>query len=147
MGNYRKPRKYKLQNVYMRFYFKANHPSIDVLEEVFWDGEKLPTYTETAQMWASHSSSSTKPIISRSHKKLLIETLDFDSNISTLLLEINGFIDDCKIIVHGGIMSSANVWRNNRRSAYTGVFKNGDNWQAFISIKKRKTYLGTFSNQ
>ena len=97
--------------------------------------------------WEGTFTEEIKPIIWRSQKKLIIEKLDFDSNISTLLSEINGFIDDYKIIVQRRKKNSANVWRSNRRSVYTGVFKNGDNWQAFISIKKRKTYLGTFSNQ
>ena len=98
-------------------------------------------------MRVSPPSSSTKPIISRSQKKFLIETRDVDSNISNLHLEKYGLIDDCKIIVHGSRKKNANVWRKNRRLAYTGVFENRDNWQSYISIKKRKTYLGTLSYQ
>ena len=36
---------------------------------------------------------------------------------------------------------------SSRRSHYTGVFKNGDNWQALISIQKRKAYIGTYANE
>ena len=41
--------------------------------------------------------------------------------------------------------------RNNiissRRSQYIGVFRNGHNWQALITINKHKMYLGNFESQ
>lgn len=36
---------------------------------------------------------------------------------------------------------------SNRRSTFIGVFKNGPNWQALISIDKRKTYIGTYATE
>lgn len=34
-----------------------------------------------------------------------------------------------------------------RRSKYRGVSKNGNNWQVLIMVKKKKKYLGSFSNE
>jgi len=33
------------------------------------------------------------------------------------------------------------------RSNYIGVTKNASHWQALISVQKRKTYIGTYSNE
>ena len=32
-----------------------------------------------------------------------------------------------------------------RRSKYIGVFKNNHNWQAFITMNKKKIYIGSYS--
>lgn len=34
-----------------------------------------------------------------------------------------------------------------RRSQYIGVFRNGPNWQALISINNKKTYIGSYSSE
>jgi len=36
---------------------------------------------------------------------------------------------------------------SNRRSRYTGVFKNGSKWQALIAIKMKKTYIHTYADE
>ena len=104
-------------------------------------------YAKTTQICQDSQQSNSKQVITRTQKRLIIETHNFDENIATLLSTINRFIDDHMIIVHGKRKNIAKVRNSNRRSTYTGVFKNGDNWQAFISINTRKTYLGTFSTQ
>ena len=81
------------------------------------------------------------------HKRLLVQTHDFSQNIQRLLAAVKGSIDEDKIIVNAKKKSEAKVCRSNRRSRFTGVFRNGDNWQSFISIEKRKTYLGTYDTQ
>ena len=34
-----------------------------------------------------------------------------------------------------------------RKSSYIGVSKNGPNWQAMISVDKRKSYIGTYNSE
>lgn len=34
-----------------------------------------------------------------------------------------------------------------RRSEYTGIFKNGNRWQTLVSVMKKKTYVGTFMTE
>lgn len=40
-----------------------------------------------------------------------------------------------------------NTTNSSRRSNFIGVFKNGPNWQALISINKKKTYIGTYATE
>ena len=81
------------------------------------------------------------------NKRLLVQTHDFSQNIQRLLAAVKGSVEEDKIIVYAKKKSEAKVCRSNRRSRFTGVFRNGDNWQSFISIEKRKTYLGTYDTQ
>jgi hypothetical protein len=39
------------------------------------------------------------------------------------------------------------ISNSRRRSSFIGVFKNGPNWQALISIDKKKTYIGTYKDE
>ena len=95
-----------------------------MIRKYFW------LYTKTTKACQDSLQLSTKQIIAKTQRKLIIKTHNFDENIATLLLSINRFIDDHMIIVQGKRKSIAKVWNSNRRSTYTGVFKNGDNWQA-----------------
>ena len=81
------------------------------------------------------------------HKRRFLDTIDFQQNIAALLSTIKRVTNENKMVVHGKRKSIARVRMSNRRSHYTGVFKNGDNWQALISIQKRKTYIGTYTNE
>ena len=81
------------------------------------------------------------------HKRRLLDTIDFQQNIEALLSTIKRVTNEGKVVVHGKRMSTARLLLSSRRSHYTGVFKNGDNWQALISIQKRKTYIGTYTNE
>ena len=81
------------------------------------------------------------------YKRRFLDTIDFQSFVETLLLTIKRVTNENKVVVHGKRKSTARVRMSNRRSHYTGVFKNGDNWQALISIQKRKTYIGTYTNE
>ena len=80
-------------------------------------------------------------------KRRFLDTIDFDLNISILLSKIKRVTDESKVIIHKKKKSTARVRLSTRRSHYTGVFKNGDNWQALISIYKRKTYIGTYTSE
>jgi len=58
--------------------------------------------------------------------------------------------DSSVTLVYGKSKSAPRIGSNglsSRRSSYTGVFKNGRNWQTLISIKKKKTYIGTFGSE
>jgi hypothetical protein len=63
-----------------------------------------------------------------------------------LLHTIEGIPDNINPI----IIAAKKIQRKNlsdRRSTFIGVSRNGPNWQAMISINKRKSYIGTFSWQ
>ena len=66
---------------------------------------------------------------------------------SILLIKVFYSIILWLLFVHGKRKSTARVRVSSRRSHYTGVFKNGDNWQALISIQKRKTYIGIYASE
>ena len=91
------------------------------------------------------SSSKTALASSQYHKRRLLDTIDFQPKIVALLSTIKRVENESKVIVYG--KSIARLLVSNRRSHYTGVFKNGGNRQALISIQKRKTYIGTYTNK
>ena len=111
---------------------------------------EMKSMNETQLNEYSLSIGSTSKIImvpTQFHKRRLLDTIDFQQNIEALLSTIKRVTNEGKVVVHGKRKSTARLLLSNRRSHYTGVFKNGDNWQALISIQKRKTYIGTYTNE
>ena len=93
------------------------------------------------------TSSNTTMTPNQYNKRRFLDTIDFQSFIETLLSTIKRVTNENKVVVHGKRKSTAKVRVSSRKSHYTGVFKNGDNWQALISIQKRKTYIGTYASE
>jgi len=62
---------------------------------------------------------------------------------------INGVRDDNRITNLRAVTAAGNA-ENRRRaqkntaSGFLGVARNGNNWQAYIRVNKKPTYLGTF---
>ena len=81
------------------------------------------------------------------HKRRFLDTIDFESNIARLLTTVKRVLNENKVMIHKKRKSAARRLVSSRRSQYTGVFKNGDNWQTLISIHKRKTYIGTYTKE
>lgn len=50
------------------------------------------------------------------------------------------------VIIHGKKKAERKA-SSARRSNFIGVSKNGPNWQAMISICKRKAYIGTYQTE
>lgn len=84
----------------------------------------------------------------KSNKRLLLDEKDLEKNLNTLLQDLEGVFNPHATIVNGKRKAA---WKANsysqRRSMYIGVAKNGPNWQALISINKRKTYIGTYRTE
>ena len=81
------------------------------------------------------------------HKRRLLDTIDFEPYLSALLSTVRRVANEHKIVVHSKRKSAARQVISSRRSQYTGVFKNGDNWQALITINKKKTYISTYATE
>ena len=114
------------------------------------DFTNLTSMNETQLRYYSSSlttSSNTNMTPNQYNKRRFLDTIDFQSFVETLLSTIKRVTNENKVVVHGKRKSTARVRVSNRRSHYTGVFKNGDNWQALISIQKRKTYIGTYTSE
>ena len=69
----------------------------------------------------------------------------FSKMIQSLLKTIS-YLEDT-IIINRKDKSAQAMHLSSRRSQYIGVFKNQNNWQALISINKRKTYIDTYSTE
>lgn len=54
--------------------------------------------------------------------------------------------DPSMSIIHGKKKAERKAL-SSRRSNYIGVSKNGPNWQAMISICKKKAYIGTYQSE
>lgn len=68
------------------------------------------------------------------------------NKFDSLLKSLNAIIDPSRILITESSKLPYSVRTSNRRSRYIGVFKNGEKWQALISIKKKKTYIATFDS-
>ena len=83
----------------------------------------------------------------QANKAKNLDTIDFETNIDSLLSTLKMVMNEKKVLVYGRNKIVRRHLASIRRSQYIGVFKNGDNWQALISIHKRKTYIGTYVNE
>ena len=54
--------------------------------------------------------------------------------------------DQSMIVIHGKKKSERKA-NSKRRSDFIGVSRNGPNWQAMISIQKKKAYIGTYQSE
>ena len=50
-------------------------------------------------------------------------------------------------MVTGKTKSNRTVTTSKNRSRFIGVSKNGPNWQALISVNKKKMYVGTYDTE
>ena len=84
--------------------------------------------------------------VHRKKKKLILQGQDFTVNCNRIT-QLCDQLPDGVPILQGKRKPSRNVDGSFRRSGYIGVSRNGPNWQSLISIRKRKTYIGTFATQ
>ena len=76
-----------------------------------------------------------------------MEKEDFGKRLESLYDQLNKFTYLENIVTYGKRKSDRQQNKSLRRSSYIGVSRNGLHWQAMISIKKRKTYIGTYDDQ
>mmetsp|Transcript_25068 Transcript_25068/g.27808 ORF Transcript_25068/g.27808 Transcript_25068/m.27808 type:complete len:120 (-) Transcript_25068:75-434(-) len=73
--------------------------------------------------------------------------MDFSAKLSSLYKQLDRVGSNTALAIKGKRKSDRQQNKSVRRSSYIGVSKNGLHWQAMISIKKRKTYIGTYDDQ
>lgn len=81
------------------------------------------------------------------NKKLNIDENYLELKIHELVETLNMAVSDPNTIVIFGKKKNERKANSLRRSNFIGVSKNGPNWQAMISILKRKAYIGTFTDE
>ena len=85
--------------------------------------------------------------VKRSKKKLLLQKIDFERQLSKLQADLAMIPTSSSEIITSRTKSIRSDDFSIRRSQYIGVSRNGPSWQALIAIKKRKTYIGTYDDQ
>ena len=81
------------------------------------------------------------------NKKLNIDEEYLETKIVRLVDTLEQLVWDPNTIIIQGKKKAGRKADSARRSSFIGVSRNGPNWQAMISIQKRKAYIGTFSDE
>lgn len=102
----------------------------------------IQDFMQTSQMKIENTQNCQK-----TKKKLNLERKDFRNNLKTLIKDLEKLPSSIFEIINGKGKSRRKYDRSFRRSCYTGVSRNGPNWQTLIAINKRKTYVGTFETE
>ena len=104
------------------------------LNEMCTNLARVECRTDTSADSFPHSSS-----LIKDEKKI-------DEKIRALQKELGKVKDDSLTIIVGKRKTRRQA-NSDRRSSFIGVSRNGPNWQAMISIRKKKTYIGTFEEE
>jgi len=94
----------------------------------------------------SNEIASSSSVKSKNKKVRMLQTFNLDDQcdrLETLLNQLKYGVE----IISGKAKSRRSSDNNPNRSIYIGVSKNGPNWQALITVHKRKTYIGTYATQ
>lgn len=90
--------------------------------------------------------SSAPRIKRRANKKLILELVNLDGFVDDLLRLFTQVLHD-GVVIMSKRKSTRTKNMGSGRSKFIGVSMNGPNWQALISVNKKKTYIGTFTSQ
>lgn len=80
-------------------------------------------------------------------KTTRIDSLSFDIELNCLIESLDIFNNPKEKIFYSHKKGKDRVNASARRSSFIGVCKNGPHWQALISIRQKKTYIGTYPSQ
>jgi hypothetical protein len=81
-------------------------------------------------------------------KNLIFNKADFDGKANRLLNVISSVTSsNVTLVVSNKKAESKEGPLSSKRSSYIGVSLNGPNWQALVTIMKRKTYIGSYKTQ
>ena len=84
----------------------------------------------------------------KSKKNLMIKLGDFSNRADTLLNVLQSITSSNVVLVTAKKKAESRRGPlSNKRSEYIGVSRNGPHWQALITIKKRKTYIGSYRSE
>lgn len=96
-----------------------------------------------AQTWLSKQNSQ---LDHKAVKGKVLSTENLELRMTYLLKALEE-ITDCDSLIVRATKKVQRRNRSTRRSSFIGVSRNGPNWQAMISINKRKSYIGTYSSE
>jgi hypothetical protein len=83
----------------------------------------------------------------KNSRTIRIDSLSFNTELQNLIEALNLFKNPEEIIFYDHKKGKDRVNASKRRSRFIGVCKNGPHWQALISIRQKKTYIGTYTTQ
>lgn len=85
---------------------------------------------------------------SKKKKEHLLETKNLERNIISILNELSTMANTRPYVINGNRKAAQKAGGPiSTRSQFIGVSRNGKAWQALISIRKRKTYIGTYPDE
>jgi hypothetical protein len=73
-----------------------------------------------------------------------IDKISFKHHLARLIDTVQDIPNPNEVMYVGHVKGKNRANASKKRSNYIGVCKNGPNWQALISIDKKKTYIGTY---
>lgn len=76
-----------------------------------------------------------------------VKSLNFDVSLQKLIRALENITMSNDLIVSRKYKGQNRRNASSKRTSYIGVSKNGPNWQALITINKKKTYIGTFMTE
>lgn len=102
-------------------------------------------YEESIQTQSVIQKNKTK---TKSKKNLIFKQDNFDGKADNLLLVLSSINSSYTTLVSSKKKAGSRQGPlSNKRSSYIGVSRNGPNWQALITINKRKTYIGSYKTE
>ena len=79
---------------------------------------------------------------------LMLKRANLDKNANKLLTILTMIDSESSVLISGKRKAESKEGPiSDTRSTYIGVSRNGLNWQALISINKRKTYIGSYTSE
>lgn len=85
---------------------------------------------------------------SKAKKNLMLKLGNFNERATSLLQVINSMSSTNVVLVTSKKKAQSRRGPvSNKRSEYIGVSRNGPHWQSLITIKKRKTYIGSYRDE
>lgn len=114
-------------------------PSLNLNDFCFWSS---PAETKIEKM---SEECKLKPQTKKRKRNPLLQTKNLELNVLSLKQALlNDFTTHTYIIVGERKAAKKAGGPISTRSKFIGVSRNGKSWQSLISIRKRKTYIGTF---
>lgn len=124
--------------------------SLDAWQVALVEADFMKTYCTcddnskiTPLLIASEGKKRHRPL--RTKKRLLIEDKKLEDKIDLLMSHLENSLSGEYLV--RGRKKAENRGGSDRRSTFIGVSKNGPSWQALISIRKKKTYIGTYETE
>ncbi|CAI2371379.1 unnamed protein product [Moneuplotes crassus] len=84
---------------------------------------------------------------SKAKKNLMFKLGNFNERVEALSQVVQAITSNTVLVSAKKKAQSRRGPISNKRSEYIGVSRNGPHWQSLITIKKRKTYIGSYRDE